>query len=786
MINHMTDHISGSEAESCETAEYLKAVKEFENPGKRYLPYVFFEIKKLPEDRDRTEAFVKKCADNGIGCIIPSLDKSITSCGNLNGEKLVAELRDFYRLLFELARKYGLHIAFNIEKNIEKYVVSESLKNGMDIGCKSLYREDYFCGWNEDVSLTLKNDKVKAVIAYSHDFSEYIDLSDKVKEGMIHWKAAYGNWVITQYICDTDPDSELCDYLNYDCAYKMVTDSFALFEDLFELDTDDKKTLHAVYYNDVCYNTHNRANWTDSFDGRFESEYGFSPRPHYAALYHMINVEERHIKTLMLDCRARMLKDGIIKAVFDFSKQRELAPKCVITEPKLSACSFITGDAMLDNSFSPCALLDKSYLYGVNSIKLAAGAAYNFNHDCVNCEVFRDYSHTDYNIIRRDIINALSRGANDLMLRLPNTEAERIICSVDCLNFVSRVQTLLRGGEHVSDIAMLYPIYSLHSKMYLYKDSDIRFEYPDTPVNTDYMTLANSISTYSGHDLTILHPDTLEKNTYAKNKRLYLDSGMNHERYKILVLPCTEMISLASLERIREFFDCGGKIIATGKLPTLAFEYDATDGNRKNDARVCEIIDYIFGKDASDESVMREFCYNKNENGGEAYFLYFSRTAADGTNMTLGSVIHEAIKSFNIPLDLYVPKMPRFECSGALNNNYGEFLRLHLDMVIPGGGMFSRLHKRRDGLEIYYFSNTTNRSYDHTVYLRGAHAPECFDPHSGTHYETESSLVRFRDEIYTKFTLKLAPATSLFILSDANKAREKEKYTQNIPVYLHL
>ena len=91
MINHMTDHISGSEAESCETAEYLKAVKEFENPGKRYLPYVFFEIKKLPEDRDRTEAFVKKCADNGIGCIIPSLDKSITSCGNLKEKKNIAE-----------------------------------------------------------------------------------------------------------------------------------------------------------------------------------------------------------------------------------------------------------------------------------------------------------------------------------------------------------------------------------------------------------------------------------------------------------------------------------------------------------------------------------------------------------------------------------------------------------------------------------------------------------------------------------------------------------------------
>ena len=70
--------------------------------------------------------------------------------------------------------------------------------------------------------------------------------------------------------------------------------------------------------------------------------------------------------------------------------------------------------------------------------------------------------------------------------------------------------------------------------MYLYKDSDIRFEYPDTPVNTDYMTLANSISTYSGHDLTILHPDTLEKNTYAKNKRLYLDSGMNHEALPLL------------------------------------------------------------------------------------------------------------------------------------------------------------------------------------------------------------------------------------------------------------
>ena len=139
----------------------------------------------------------------------------------------------------------------------------------------------------------------------------------------------------------------------------------------------------------------------------------------------------------------------------------------------------------------------------------------------------------------------------------------------------------------------------------------------------------------------------------------------------------------------------------------------------------------------------------KNENGGEAYFLYFSRTAADGTNMVSSRQLSEALASFDIPYDIYLPGMPRFEATGALNNAYKEFVRLGLNTAIPGGGMLNHIHKKRGSTDIYYFSNTTEKDYEHTALLRGALSPEIWDPHTVTFSPAEFSYVKHNGEIYT-------------------------------------
>ena len=62
---------------------------------------------------------------------------------------------------------------------------------------------------------------------------------------------------------------------------------------------------------------------------------------------------------------------------------------------------------------------------------------------------------------------------------------------------MARVQTMLRGGRHVADIAMLYPICDLHGKVNLYFSPVNGYEYPALLSKSDYMTVINSSSEFA-------------------------------------------------------------------------------------------------------------------------------------------------------------------------------------------------------------------------------------------------------------------------------------------------
>jgi hypothetical protein len=115
--------------------------------------------------------------------------------------------------------------------------------------------------------------------------------------------------------------------------------------------------------------------------------------------------------------------------------------------------------------------------------------------------------------------------------------------------------------------------------------------------------------------------------------------------------------------------------------------------------------------------------------------------------------------------------MPRFECIGAFNNPQGEFLRLGLGDFVPGGGMISRIHKQRGDLDIYFFANTTDRDYGDTVYLRGIHFLDRWDPHTGSTSRLGTHYVRYRGEIYTRTRLFVPAEQSVFLISRPDKKR---------------
>ena len=139
------------------------------------------------------------------------------------------------------------------------------------------------------------------------------------------------------------------------------------------------------------------------------------------------------------------MQNGILRALHDFAKEVGLTPFGNLSEPKLTACSLLNGDAMLNNAYSPCALFDKAYMYGTNSVKLAAGAAYNFDLDRVNAELFRHYADFDPERLYTDAMNAFARGVNYTGLHL----TEELTVDSEVGDFVARVQTMLGSGSHV-------------------------------------------------------------------------------------------------------------------------------------------------------------------------------------------------------------------------------------------------------------------------------------------------------------------------------------------------
>ena len=70
-------------------------------------------------------------------------------------------------------------------------------------------------------------------------------------------------------------------------------------------------------------------------------------------------------------------------------------------------------------------------------------------------------------------------------------------------------------------------------------------------------------------------------------------------------------IRLHTAERVHEFYDAGGCVIAMGRLPSISVE------NGRNDPQLKSLWDGVFGTAPS----VQPFTLRSNANGGRAYFV---------------------------------------------------------------------------------------------------------------------------------------------------------------------
>ncbi len=762
-------------------------VRAFKYPSQDTCIYAFFDIDHFNIEECKIDEIVKICKKNRIGCIIPSISDSIVP-----SRKIFGFLREFYSRLITSAEENKVKIGLNLQRLLERSYFLDGEDYDSEILAGVLTRLEYFYGSCEHINKSFDMNKTMAITAYDEIFGERINLTDKLVDGVLDYHFPDGNWIVKHYVCEkTDPEFDRVP----DCANRLSKSDYTKYIDhVIELLGDDVKnalgkTISLIYVPELCFDAPNRRDWDRGINDEFVSAYGSDPSSYYDSLYESIGEITANVKSHLLSVRAKMFRHGVIDAIRDFADSHKMEHIYSLCEPKMPANAWLFGDAL--KNASSCAVLDKAYMYGSNSIKLALPATENTDGKPVFCDIFRDYYKQSAEIIYNETINAYAQGINRLIVHSPTvneiSRRERNIYKIkgglprSFSDFTRRAQSILSIGKCVSDIAIMYPVNAIQANVTFYQRNEGRFEYPPYQIQNDYMTLMSILSVNCAQDAMYIHPDDLTDNCRVEGKKLIFDkTGME---CRILFLPGSNITSLAIAKKVKEFYDAGGTVVSTVMLPKYAKEFNFGEGEprgeynflgeyvNKNDSALSEIFSHIFGKDALNPNIIRPYYKNTNENGGCAYFIPPSKTSADGSLHVQPSLIKQLVEEADTPLDVYMTNLPRLMNSNGYNTTFHDFKSFGMHESFPYGGLINNIHKTVDGLDIFFFSNTSSEEYNGYAFIKGKMKGRSYNPYNKKRVYLDTKYVNFKGCVYTAVNIHLRSGESRFILGSV-KHRE--------------
>jgi hypothetical protein len=156
--------------------------------------------------------------------------------------------------------------------------------------------------------------------------------------------------------------------------------------------------------------------------------------------------------------------------------------------------------------------------------------------------------------------------------------------------YIGRLQRMLQGGRHVADIGVLYPIATLQAGSWFGPGNPYE-GCVDIP-EADYMEVGEALALGVRRDFTFVHPEVLQDRCAVEGATIVMNNKVNHERWRAFIIPGSRCISVATLRRIKQFYDQGGAVIATTCLPNHASEPGG-------DAEVRRLVRSIFGAQAA-------------------------------------------------------------------------------------------------------------------------------------------------------------------------------------------
>ncbi len=583
-----------------------------------------------------------------------------------------------------------------------------------------------------------------AVVAMNLETRERIDLSAQVIAGRLKWNPPAGHWKVMVFSsvnaksrgAGTDYNGAV-DYLDpqavqwfidtvYEPHAKAVGQHFG-------------QTLNMTFFDDVGIFSAEKT-WTGRFNEAFKARFGHDPALFYPALWEDIGPQTQAARVALFDTRAELLADGFPKLVTQWGEKHGVqvsghAPGNYDPQPvDMNADPFKFYRAQ----HVPMADVIFGYPHGREGFKVISDGADYYDKPIVAAETFEPFAPGGQTAGYRRLMELYVHGINRLV-GAGQSRAPTIGGPATFAEWVGRNSMMLQGGQRVSEIAIFYPIAALQAFY--------RFDAPEytremsygtfVPYDTDFLAVGGMLMNEAHHAFTFLHPDVLLSDKVGiDGASLVLQNAVNRQQYRVLILPGQQVISLQALRKLKAYYDAGGSIVATSLLPSKAAEL-APDlaGTLANDEEVRGLIRQMFGIDSS--KAMPEGVSKMNRGTGKGRAIFIRTPSAER--------LEAALEKLGIAPDV------RFTPSPAPSS---------------AGGVFSHIHKRKEGRDIYFFANSSDDAIDTVAELRGRLKPELWDPLTGDVSKPGNvKYVKRAGQTYTSFPLKLDAVRAMFVVS---------------------
>ncbi len=224
-------------------------------------------------------------------------------------------------------------------------------------------------------------------------------------------------------------------------------------------------------------------------------------------------------------------------------------------------------------------------------------------------------------------------------------------------DYSSRLSLMLTGGRHVCPVAVLFSGNAKQAGAYTTPE-EITTALQDALYDCDWLPFER-------------FEDSATK---VKGSELRLHG----ERYRALVVPPTEGITVATLEKAKAFFEAGGVVVGYGRLP----EKSLTPG--KGAADVAALRDALWGARAQQGVAV---C-RTNKRGGRSYYLPAQPTPGELATALADACVQPLARVTAGETGGWVHALRRVDCEGRdvvliANQNTNQFPRT-LSLTVPG------------------------------------------------------------------------------------------------------